>query len=376
MEKSAESISSTGLGALLFMFLMGSSMTVPLAAIAGHDAWISIILALAVSSGIVWIYTRLCLHYPGKSLVEIARELLGAWGGGIMALLYAWYALHLGSLVLRNFTELINTVALQRTPPFVVSAVMIGMVLWAAYGGIEVIARCALALIWFVLSEGIVSMLLMSKDFQAANLLPVVDRGWMPILEGMTELVGFPFGESVLFAMIIPALNRIGQANKTMLRTLFAAGALLIMVNIRNFLILGDMASKLVFPSYTAYQYISLADFIERVEPILIITWLMGGFSKISVCLYVCAKSLSAGMASTHYRPYLVPMGLLMLEFSLFVHRNNAEQIQFAVRVWQWYSFPFQIAVPLALLMLASFAKRKREPPPDGLAAAGGVKGE
>lgn len=81
MEREVEQISSTGLSAVMLMFMVGTPLTVPLAAVAGHDAWISILFSMILSSGIVWVYTHLCQLYPGKSLIEIGGELFGAWVG-------------------------------------------------------------------------------------------------------------------------------------------------------------------------------------------------------------------------------------------------------------------------------------------------------
>ncbi|MCU6797479.1 spore germination protein [Paenibacillus sp. WQ 127069] len=361
MEREVEQISSTGLSAVMLMFMVGTPLTVPLAAVAGHDAWISILFSMILSSGIVWVYTHLCQLYPGKSLVEIGGELFGAWVGRLLGLCYAWYSFHLGFLVLRAFVEFILMVALHKTPPFVISAVMMGLVIWVTYAGIEVISRCSVPLVVFVVLEGILSLILMGKDFQLDNLLPVVDLGWRPIFQGMTELVGFPFGETILFAMVIPHINIIGQAKKTMLWTLIIAGLLLLLVNVRNTLILGELSSKLIYPSFTAYQYISIADFFDRIEPIEILSWMMGGFIKISICLYVCAKSLSWALSSKQYRTYLFPLSLLMLEFSFLVYQSNTELIQFATKVWQWYSVPFQIIIPLVILLIVLVTKRKRK---------------
>jgi spore germination protein KB len=58
-----------------------------------------------------------------------------------------------------------------------------------------------------------------------------------------------------------------------------------------------------------------------------------------------------------------------MLAFSRFIYRNNTELIEFATKVWQWYSVPFQIIVPLLMLLTAVVLKRKRRPASKDLAA-------
>ncbi|GLI09810.1 germination protein [Paenibacillus tyrfis] len=354
-----EQLSSRGLTALMIMWLVGTPLSVPLAASAGHDAWISIILGAIVSYIIIWMYTHLCQLYPGKTLVEIGEVLFGAWAGRIIGFIYAWYSFHLGVLILKNFIEYILIIALPETSPLTVSAPMMGIVLWAAYAGMEVLSRCSISLLLLVLVEAMLSIL-MVKDFQPDNLLPLVDRGWMPILEGMTELIGFPFGESIVFAMIIPQINNIDQAKKTVLWALITSGFLLVLSNVRNTLVLGNISSKLIYPSYVAYQYISIAEFLERVEPITIVTFLLGAFVKISVCLYASAKSFSLAMPSKQYRLYLIPLSLLMLQFTFFLYKNDMEMIKFSTKIWQWYSVPFQIIIPLAMLLTALIIKRKR----------------
>ncbi|RKN64069.1 GerAB/ArcD/ProY family transporter [Paenibacillus ginsengarvi] len=356
-----EQLSGKAFGATMFMFLVGSSLTIPLAAVAVQDAWISILAGMFVSLGFAVVYTRLCLRFPGKSLVQIAETLLGPWAGRLIGLLYAMYSLHLGALVLRIFMDFITDVALPKTPPVFIELMMMGVVLWAVYAGIEVIGRCAMIILVLVLSEVALSVLLMSKDFQFANLLPVLDKGWSPVVEGAVEMIGFPFGETVLFAMIIPHLNHVGKATKTVMLTLGAGALLLLIVNVRNLLILGSLSSRMIYASYTAYQYISISDFLDRVEPLSIITLMLGGFVKLCVCLYVSSRSLADLIRPVQYRPLLVPIALLMVELSRIVYESGTESVQFSLWVWPWYSLPFQLLIPLALLIVAILWGKKEQ---------------
>lgn len=361
MGRGVERVPSSGFGAAIFMFMVGSTLTVPHASIAGHDSWISIILGMSIGIIFALIYARLCSMFPGRSLVEIGGELFGQWAAFIFGLLYAWYGFHLGILVLRNFTQFITIVTLPNTPPVVVAGIIMMVVLWASSAGIEVICRCSIVLLALVVFEFIVSVVLMSKDFELGNFLPPIDRGWLPILKGTTEIVGFPFGETVLFLIAIPHLNKIGEIKRTFFWAIVAAGLLILLVEIRNLLVMGPLLPRLIYPSFTVYQYISIATFIERLEPLVVISWVMGIFVKLSICLYVAAKSLAAAFRGKRSRSYLFPISILMIEFSRFIYDNNTETIQFATNVWQWYSLPFQLLIPLLMLITAFITKAGRK---------------
>ncbi|MFC5407027.1 GerAB/ArcD/ProY family transporter [Cohnella soli] len=359
MANRTEQISERSFVATMFMFLVGSSLTIPLAAVAAKDAWISILLGMACSLCFALVYTRLCRRFPGQSLVQIAETVLGSWAGRLIGVLYAIYSLHLGALVLRIFIDFISAVALPRTPIVIIAVMMMSVVLWAAFAGIEVIGRCAMIILALVLSEVAASVLMMSKDFQYANLFPILDRGWSPIIEGGVEVTAFPFGETVLFAMIIPQLNRVGKSTRTVMLTLGFGALLLLIVNVRNLLILGDLSTRMIFASYTTYQYISISDFLDRVEPLSMFTLVLGGFIKICVCLYVASRSLADLIRPVRYRPLLIPLALLMIELSGIVYKAGTESVQFALWVWPWYSLPFQLLIPAALLAVAIFAGKK-----------------
>ncbi len=363
MGNTTEQVSNTGFGAMMLVFLVGSSMTIPLASVAGHDAWISILIGTVGSFGLAYVYVRVCRLFPGKSLLDIVGVLFGSWAKRIAGLLYAWYSFHLGILVLRIFVDFISTVALLKTPNLVISIVMMSVVLWAAYAGIEVLARCSLVVLFFILVEGAFSVILMSKDFDFSNLMPILDRGWGPVMEGATQIVSFPFGETVLFAMILPSIRKISRTNKLVFVILLCGGLMMLVVNVRNSLVLGEAASRMIFTTYTAYQYISNADFLERVEPLAIVTWVMGGFVKSCVCLYVCAQALAAVLPVKHYRPYLLPIVILTIEVSFFIYKTGTESVQFALWVWPWYSLPFQLLIPLAVLLIAVIFKKRTAAP-------------
>ncbi|MFD2171291.1 GerAB/ArcD/ProY family transporter [Tumebacillus lipolyticus] len=359
MKTQVEKISGSGLFALLFMFLVGSAIILPRGSVAGHDNWLSHLLAIIAGLGATMLIVSLYQKHPGLSFIEIAETQLGNLAGRLIGLLYAWYALHLGALVMRNLEELTLTVVLPKTPPLMVKATLFLLLIWIVYEGIEVICRCAQAIMFLVILLLCISYLLQASDMNIDFFLPLLDRGWSPVLEGALQIFSFPFGEAVLFAMIFPYLQKSKDASPAVRWAILIAGFVLLADTVRNVLVFSELSDRLQFPSFLAFSYISVADFLERLEPLAFVVWMLCGFLKISVCLFVCSDALSRTLKSNSSRTFLFPLGLLLAWLSQLHYRNQAEMYLFKNEVWPYYSLPFQLLIPLTLL-LVSINKKSR----------------
>lgn len=158
--------------------------------------------------------------------------------------------------------------------------------------------------------------------------------------------------------MIIPFVNCADKVKKTVLCVIGTSGVLLIAVHFLNILVLGELTSKQIFPSYTAAMYISVGDFFERIEPIVFTVWVFGEFMKLTVCLFAASLALAQTVGSRNYQIYIVPLGLALFELSLFLHPNQLDVIEFQMNVWPWLSLPFQLVIPLVLLLCSQIKRR------------------
>lgn len=351
-------ISNTELWALMFVFMVASSMSLPIGYTTGHDSWISAVIGTIAGLCIAWVYATLCRKFPQKSVIGIAQTLLGTWMGKAIGILYTWYGFQLGAYVLRNFEDLTGTVLLPQTPSVLISLSMISLSAWAAYRGIEVICRCALILIIVVVLQSVIFIVLLIPDMKPSFLFPILESGWRSVFDGAAQIAAFPLGETVLFVMIIPFVNCTDKVKKTVLTVMGTSGVLLIASHFLNILVLGNLASKQVFPSYMTAMYISAGDFFERIEPIVFTVWVFGEFMKLTVCLFAAALALAQTVGSRNYKIYIVPLGLALLELSLFLHPNQLDVIEFQKHFWPWLSVPFQLVIPLVLLLCSQVKRR------------------
>ena len=354
MEKAR--ISSTQLFLLLSGFLFGSTVILAPAQGAKNDAWLAMLLGGAGGTLLMWVYAAIALLNPSKTLVDILKEKLGKVAGNIFAVLYTWYFIHLASLVLRDFGEFICTATFPETPMVVVIGLFAVILVYAINSGIEVIGRLSELLVPVIpLIVVIISLSLITvHDFTA--FLPILGNGMTPVLNAAFSFITFPFGETVAFLMLFPHVNKKEKLKKVVLLSAAISILLGIILFFRDISVLGSdlMAHSTFIPHLTS---LLIPGF--NVEPLVDINLLIGGGVKISVCIYAAAKALSQIAGIGDYRKLTGSISTFCVVLSIWEYKNVLELFDWAEKVWPYYSIPFQIIVPLLLLLLSLREKSK-----------------
>lgn len=117
--------------------------------------------------------------------------------------------------------------------------------------------------------------------------------------------------------------------------------------------------SNVYFPSYAAVGRINVGDFIQRIEGTVAIVFVVCVFVKFSVCLLAASQGIARLFRLSNYRSVVLQTGLLttFLAYSLF--DNIMEMEHFASKIYPYYAFPFQVIVPLLLLLGAEIKVRR-----------------
>lgn len=360
-------INSFQLFALVFLFEMGSAILVGLASKASQDAWISILLGMAGGLVLFLIYHRLFTYYPDLPLTGYAQKITGKWVGRIIGLVYISYFIYLAARILRDFGELLTSTIYTRTPLFVITSLMILTILYGIYKGLEVLARVGELLFFLVYLMAIAGGLLIvfSGLIHLDNLKPVLENGIMPVLKiTITQTITFPFGEMIVFTMILPSLNEPKKAKKICLFAMILSGINITITSIINISTLGvDLFLRSPFPLLSVIQKIQLLNFIERLDVLFMLYLTIGGFMKIAVFYYAAVVGTVDLFKLSDPSKIVFPIGLLILFASGAIASNYSEDIKEGLEIVPIYlHWPFQIIIPGILLMIAFFRKRGKQP--------------
>ncbi|MFX3673464.1 MAG: GerAB/ArcD/ProY family transporter [Paenisporosarcina sp.] len=364
MEKAK--ISAYQLFVLIVLFELGSALLVPLAIGAKQDAWLAILFGMLGGFCLFLIYYGLYSYYPDIPPTEYIQKIMGSVLGKILALFYVLYFVYLPARVLRDIGEMLLTSFYWETPLFVMNTLMILLVVYTVRKGIEVLARTGELLIVIMVLLGMsgLFLIIISGIIHISNLEPVLEEGFKPVIKtALTQTLYFPFGEVVVFAMILPYINQPKKVKRTGLLALGISGLILAVVMVVNFSVLGvSFVSRSPFPLLATIQTIDVAGFLERLDVYFMLVAIIGGFFKISVFFYVAVTATASLFKIKDSALLAFPFGVVILLLSITIASNFSEHVQEGLQVVPLYMhLPFQVIIPAFLLIIAIFRNRNKK---------------
>ena len=226
MEK--EVISLTQLFVLILNFLLGSSIVIGLGKDALQDAWIAIFLMAFIGVGLMYLYYSICSLLPNKNIFEILEYCFTRRISIFFSLGYVIYFLHASSRVTRTFGEMITTAILPTTPLEVITLSIMLVTAYILYLGIEILARVSEIFTPYTLLILIILIIFLIPIVQFQQLQPILGDGIRPLLKSLAPpMLSFPFGELVVFTVILASVNKLGKGKKVSLIAVLTTGIIL-----------------------------------------------------------------------------------------------------------------------------------------------------
>ncbi len=303
------------------------------------------------------VYTTLARRFPGKTGVEIMETVFGPYLGKVIAALFIWFTFHLGSMVIRNFTDFFTTVTMPETPSIVFAAALILVSAFAVHNGLEVITRCSLVLVPLAVLLLSIIFVLQLNQINFENFLPLFETPWRELLKISHSVAVFPFGDGVVFLMVLPFLNQIKEGRSRTMSGIFLAMLYVMLASLRNTGALGAAKSIFSYPAYEAVKLINLPFVNTRLEIIVVLNFLTMGFLKITVLHYCAVLGLGQIFRLRSMGPLIIPIGILMVVFSIINFSNFTENTEFNLTANLIYCLFFQLGIPLLTLAIAIIRK-------------------
>ncbi|WP_432665246.1 endospore germination permease [Wukongibacter baidiensis] len=345
--------------ALLIMFIIGTSSIEITGMAAGKDTWIAIITAVILMIPIMLMYEYFHRNFPNKDLYDIIMMCFGKFLGKIIMILYTWYFFDEVALVTRNYSSFVVTVSLAETKVIVIEIGILILCGWIVKKGIEVTGRCArLWTVMFIILMTI-SICLELPNMSIVNILPVLEKGIKPVIEGIFKSIGFPFGQLIVFMMIFP--NVLKKKNSIVYIKGFLIGSvILFVISLTNLLVLGVGASaSAYYPTYITISRISVGKVIQRIEIVAGIILTLGAFIKISIFLMAACKGIAKIFECNDYKFAVTVITLLAINLTYFEFGSVMELYEYGDTSLLYFSFVFQIVFPI-LIWITSILRKKK----------------
>lgn len=344
----------------VILFVFGSTMILGAAGEAKNSNWLAIIAATILVIPLVLIYCRLLYLFPKKDIFDIFLLLYGKYVGRLFCVIYIWYFFHLGALVIRNFAEFMNTLALPETPMIVTIMCLSLLCIWSSTHGVEVMARTSRILLIICLTFVFIIASLSISQMRPHYLKPFFNIEISDFINGTFSAFSFPFAEVVVFTGVFSCLEKRNSSYKVLIKGIVIASVFIVYISVRNIMILGPSTLNLLyFPSYVAISRIHLGEFLQRMEVSVAIVFVSAIFIKVSFCLIATSNGLSKLFGLKDYKSLIIQTGLLMSYLAYNIYDSTMEMQYWAVAIYKYYAFPFQVIIPVITLLLAHFKIKK-----------------
>ncbi len=262
---------------------------------AKQDAW----MAAAIGTFVSMLFTYIALHisqkYPEESFVGCLRLVFGKFFGSILAILYAVQWMVVAGFAARQTTDfLMPALQLYETPRGVVLMCIFLLVAYAAMlGGVESIARCSEFLGMLVIAT-IALVVFFTINVQHLDyLLPIIQPHLARNL-AVGSIPSMSFLTSSAPAMVLYPHLSDKNSYRTAVWGVGASGTILVMCTVATVATFGaNLPAKIWNPFFMLARYISIADFIQNIDAIVIVIWFLSAFIRVALYAWLAVETTS-----------------------------------------------------------------------------------
>ena len=361
-----QKISALQLFYVIVGFELGTAIILGLGAEAKQDAWLVIVIGMLSSLIMMGVFIQLSEYYPDDTLVSMIPKIIGKYLSYPVIIIYICYFIYLAARACRDFGELIVSTILVETPIVVVIGSFMVLMIYCLRGGVETFGRMGEVVFpIYMISLVLIWILLISVEgFNLKNLTPVLGNGIKPILkEVYPGVINFPFGETIIIMMFFPFLNNKRIIRKVGMSVILGGGLLLTLNLIFILSVLGpEVYGTDFFPLLTATRMVSIADFLERFDALIILMMVTGVFFKVGGWTFGAAIAISQLFKIDHTKSVILGLGTIIPPLSLLIATDFVEHLEIGLDYFvPYFHVPLQIIVPVILLCIA-FIRKKVNP--------------
>ncbi|SFE37860.1 spore germination protein KB [Paenibacillus algorifonticola] len=354
------SISARQMAVLVLFFIVGDMFWfIPtlLASILDSDAWIPSLLSMFSGLVVVWFVDKCYRLFPGLTLIEIHRAALGKWLGGLCSLFFLFLLFNAIGTQLRVVGDFVTTQMMPETPVRVIVLMITILVVITLRAGLVVFAKSAEIFIVGLVLMFILFIVMLLPEASLSNLLPVFHHKAADYGKGVLYATSFPFFQMVTFFMLFPFMKQTNSWTRDFMLVSLVASCSLFLIVIMSLLVLGDyMTEHQIYAAYAMAKRISIGRFIERVEAVLVISYIVSTYVKMSINAFAFVYGLSQFLGLREQRAIIFPFGLLMFGLAYTIG-PNIPYINSFVTIWPFWDLTNMLILALAAVIMVVFKK-------------------
>ena len=291
---------------------------------AGRNAWISALISYIIGFIPIIMIIYITKYKPNLKLNEKINSLFGNKLGLIINILFSILLLILGITILYNINNFILSQFLYRTPFLITCILLVSLVVYCANKGINVISKLSLLLLILNIILYTINILALIGYIDITNFMPILKENTNNIINTSLKIASINY-LPLLTILIIPKENLTipKQYNKTIIISYIIGALISFGLVITTFGVLGiDLVNAFEYSEYIVLRKIKLLGFLERIENIISLQWIIGSYIYLTIITYTISKSIPLKSIKSH--KYINPIiGVIMIILTNLIFSDN-----------------------------------------------------
>jgi len=323
---------------------------------AGHDAWISVLIAgLAIHITIWMIYV--VLKGVDGDLVEVNKQVFGRFIGSAFSILFMAYLVFGATLVIRIYIEVVQVWMFPQIKVWSILFLILPLVFYIINGGFRVVV--GICFLGFIVPAFLMTSFLFPLQHSNLNLiLPVFDHTIQEVLLSANQAVLSFIGVSVLM-VYYPFIKDKEQSQKWAHFGNLTTTFIYTVVAIITFMYYNQpQLSALKWPTLDMWKIIEMP-FVARFEYAGISTWFLVILPNLTLFLW--------GVGRMMYRQFQVSQQKAIILFLIIVFIGcisieSRDELEKVTKVFSMFGRGIlHVYIPLIFLTYCLFRKGKRK---------------
>lgn len=306
------------------------------------DAWLSSILGYFIGLIIVWFIKKILDNKKGKTLNDTIENNFTGILLKILIIIFCLYVIFQSYFILQTF---MTSFFLTNTPPFYVILPFILIIVFIVSKGIKNIAKVSESLFWFCIVIPITILIVL---YQYVNL-----EHFMPFFTAKPD--NFLYS-ALIFGVLSSVPNmfllNIKNDGKNLIKIYSLSVFTLILIAIIIMGVFGpELANIFRYPEYMMLKKIKILSFIEKIENIVSVIWIIDGFFMVSLASHTIYDLLP----KKHNKKIGILLACAMFYVTSFIVGEN-----YITRLTLYYKTPIIYLIGFILIAIPLFFKTKK----------------
>ncbi|MDF2500556.1 MAG: spore germination protein [Anaerosporomusa subterranea] len=286
-----------------------------LAEAAGSLSWATPLSGGLGAGILLWIQQALLKRFPGD-LFSLSEQLLGTLGAYAVSLFYLFSMYATACLWTRQFAENTLLTALP-SANFTIIVLFYGLsVLLLVYLGIEASSRASYLILPFAIGGLLLVLAGLTPVIKPLYLFPLLGNGLPSVVSPTLFLIG-AHTPLALLVILAPAF----QNTQTIRATIFfGVGGASVIRALANAVYIASFSAAIglekTLPFYEMARLLYINRYIQRLESLFILLWVMIGVLGIATCLYGTLYIIVRLFKLPTPKPVLLPLSLIMINIA------------------------------------------------------------